>query len=43
MHFSHNLKAWSFAFVVAFPAVIVVALTVRKLVEVTLKPENHDI
>jgi len=32
------VKAWMFAFVVAFPAVIVVAPAVRKLVYLTLKP-----
>jgi len=34
------LKAWAFAFVVAFPTVIVVAPVVRKLVALTLKPEQ---
>jgi hypothetical protein len=37
------LKAWAFAFTFAFPSVIVVAPAVRKLVEITLKPENPDI
>ena len=31
------LKAWTFAFAVAFPTVIVVAPVVRKLVEITVK------
>ena len=36
------LKAWAFAFIVAFPTVVVVAPVVRKLVEITLKPEIQD-
>lgn len=36
------LKAWSFSFAVAFPAVVIVSPLVRKLVRITLKPEHHD-
>ncbi len=37
------LKAWAFSFSIAFPTVIFVGPTVRKLVEITLKPEGHDV
>lgn len=40
--FVHNiifiwLKAWAFAFIVAFPAVIIVTPTVRKLVRLVVR------
>ncbi|MFA5632325.1 MAG: DUF2798 domain-containing protein [Porticoccaceae bacterium] len=34
------LKAWAFAFVVAFPSIIMVAPVVQKLVELVLKKES---
>jgi hypothetical protein len=37
------LRAWAFAFTVAFPTVIVVTPAVRKLVTITLKSKNPDI
>lgn len=37
------LRAWVFAFTVAFPTVIVVTPAVRKLVTITLKSKNPDI
>ena len=37
------LKAWSFAFTIAFPSVVIVSPVVRKLVSITLKQENLDI
>jgi hypothetical protein len=45
--FVHNilyiwLKAWAFAFVVAFPTITVVAPIVHKLVNLVLKEETPD-
>jgi len=36
------LKAWAFAFIVAFPTIMVVAPIVHKLVSLVLKEESSD-
>jgi TctA family transporter len=36
------LKAWAFAFIVAFPTITVVAPIVHKLVSLVLKEESSD-
>lgn len=35
------LKAWSFSFTIAFPAVVIVSPAVRKLAAITLKQEEN--
>ncbi|MCB1855749.1 MAG: DUF2798 domain-containing protein [Pseudomonadales bacterium] len=37
------LKAWAFAFVIAFPTIIVVSPLVHRLVSMVLKEEDNDI